>query len=92
MSTVENIQAQLDNGHFIAGVFIDLKKAFDTVDHNILTQNLEYYGVRGTLKDWCSSYLNSKKQYVSIKSYSSKTRKIIAGVPPGLCFRPISFP
>ena len=61
MSIVENIQAQIDNGHFVAGIFIDLKKVFDTVDHNILIQKLEYYGVRGIAKDF-SSYFNKRKQ------------------------------
>ena len=47
MSTVENIQTELDNGEFAAGVFIDLRKVFDKVDHRIRLQNLEHYGVRG---------------------------------------------
>ena len=74
--------AQLDNRiHFVASVFGNLKKAFDTVDHGILTQKLESYGVRGIPEDWISSYLNNIKQYVSTKNYYD-----------GLSFRFTSFP
>ena len=47
MSIIENIQTQLDEGKYCAGVFVDLKKASDTVDHNILLRKLDYYGIRG---------------------------------------------
>ena len=47
MSIVENIQTLVNNRKYSAGVFVDLSKAFDTVDHNILLKKLDYYGVRG---------------------------------------------
>ena len=46
MSIIENIQTQLDEGKYCAGVFVDFKKAFDTVDHNILIKKLDYYSIR----------------------------------------------
>ena len=52
MIIVERIQKQLDAGNYIVGVFADLKKAFNTVDHNILLEKLDYYGRRGVTKDW----------------------------------------
>ena len=52
LSIIENIQTDLDNGDFAEGVFNDLKTAFDTVDHDILLKNLEYYGMRGLSRDW----------------------------------------
>ena len=64
MTIVERIQKQLDAGNCTAGVFVDLKKAFDTVDHNILLENLDYYGMRGVAKDWFYSYLDNRKQYI----------------------------
>ena len=64
MSIVENIQTQLDNGEFAASVFTDLRKAFDTVDHRILIQKLEHYGVRGISKNWF-------RQFVSIDNHNS---------------------
>ena len=66
MSIVENIQTHLDDGKYSAAVFVDLKKAFDTVDHNILLKKLDYYGVRGIANEWFASYLNNRKQFVSI--------------------------
>ena len=52
MTIVERIQKQLDAVNYTAGVSVDLKKAFDTVDHNILLEKLDYYGIRGVAKDW----------------------------------------
>ena len=56
LSIIENIQTDLDNGNFSAGVLIDLKKAFDIVDHDILLKKLEYYGLRKLSRDLLQSY------------------------------------
>ena len=52
MELVENITTAMDNGKFTIGVFIDLKKAFDTVDHSILVTKLDHYGISGFAKQW----------------------------------------
>lgn len=63
MKTVEEITTAIDKNKFTIGVFIDLKKAFDTVDHSILISKLYTYGVRGVALDWLTSYLQQRKQY-----------------------------
>ena len=65
----ENIQSQLDQNKFCARVFVDLKKAFDTVDHEILLKKLSHYGIRGIANEWFCSYLTKRKQYVIIMQY-----------------------
>ena len=91
LSIIENIQTDLDNGDFAAGVFIDLKKAFDTADHDILLKKFEYYGVRGLLKDWFQSYLKNRKQFVSVNNSTSNTKEITTGVPQGSVLVPLLF-
>ena len=73
MSIIENIQTQLDDSKYVAGVFVDLKKAFDTVEHDILIDKLDPYGVRGVAKDWFISYLNGRRQFVVIENETSTT-------------------
>ena len=59
MTIVERIQKQLDAGNYTAGVLVNLKKTFDAVDHNIVLQKLDYYGIRGFAKDWFCSFLDN---------------------------------
>ena len=66
---------------FGCGEFIDLQKAFDTVNCPILLQKLQHYGVRGTALNWFSSYLTDRKQYVSVNGHTSDHLKIPCGVP-----------
>ena len=69
LSLTENIRDALDNNNFACGIFIDLRKAFDTVDHSILLNKLNHYGIRGKANDWFKSYLKTRKQYVSIRGF-----------------------
>ena len=62
---------------------MDLQKAFDTVDHEILLSKLDYYGIRGISNIWFKSYLSNRKQFVSINGYDSGLAKIKCGVLQG---------
>ena len=73
----------LDDNEFGAGVFVDMKKAFNTVDHEILVLKLEDYGIRSTAKYWFCSYLVNRKQFVSINNHNSTIQTIVTGVPQG---------
>ena len=66
ISLIENIEKAIDNKMFVCGVFVDLQKAFDTVDHNILLHKLSHYGIRDIASCWFSSYLSNRKQFVTI--------------------------
>ena len=63
---VEEISTSLDNKKYTLGVFIDLKKAFDTVNHSVLIEKLNHYGIRGVAENWIKSYLFGKKNSLSI--------------------------
>ena len=87
----ENIKESIDNGKYGCGVFIDLKKAFDTVNHKILLTKLEHYGIRGPILKWFESYLTDRKQSVFYKGKSSDILSITCGVPQGSVLGPLLF-
>ena len=79
----KNIHSIFDQGEYAAGVFGDLKRAFDSVNHTILLQKLEHHSIRGVTKKWFSSYLTKRRQFVAIDSFFSITKNISTGVPQG---------
>ena len=90
-SLTEKIKQTVDDGKFGCGIFIDLKKAFDTVNHGILLKKLEHFGVRGVPLDWFTSYLTNRKQYVSVHGNISETLEVGCGVPQGSVLGPLLF-
>lgn len=87
----KNIYECLDKNMPCLGVFIDLTKAFDTVDHNILLATLDDMGIRGTANELFRHYLTNRKQKVRIKNYLSSEETITCGVPQGTVLGPILF-
>ena len=91
INITETIRSALDNNKTVYGIFVDLQKAFDTVNHEILIEKLQHYGIRGKTNDWFKSYLTNRKQFVSINGYDSDVRLLRHGVPQGSVLGPLLF-
>ena len=82
-----NINEQKTN----LSVFLDLKKAFDTVDHDVLLSKLSAYGVTDLAHGWFTSYLTGREQYCYIEGKSSNKRLVQCGIPQGSCLGSLLF-
>ena len=80
INITENIRKALYDRSIGCGVFVDLQKAFDTVDHQILLAKVNRFGIRGATNDWLKSYLSNCNHYVSISGYESGLAAINCGV------------
>ena len=81
ISTIESIKSFIDTVNYIGGIFIDLQKTFDTVNHDILCDKLAYYGFRGISELLIKSFLSNREQYVSINGFESTKLDIKIGFP-----------
>jgi hypothetical protein len=89
----------MENKHQVVGLFLDLTKAYDVLNHHILLDKLDIYGIRGLANEWFHSYLSNRTQFVEITHVSKNTqrtltstpRKNFSGVPQGSILGPLLF-
>ena len=91
MQLIDNINNSFEKNNFTLGVFIDLSKAFDTVDHYILIIKLEQYGMQGNNIRSSDSYFSNRKEYIAYNNKSTSFRDITCGVPQGSILGPLLF-
>ena len=91
IQTCDKIIDTLSKKEHIIGIFLDLSKAFDTIDHNILIRKLSNYGIRGIILSWFKDYLSNRKQFVSYRSCNSFKSTLSCGVPQGSILGPLLF-
>ena len=88
---VDKVVSAVERNESTLGIFLHLSKAFDTIDHDILLNKLEYYGFRGIVLDWFKSYLKNRKQFVRYQACDSEYKNIKCGVPQGSILGPLLF-
>ena len=88
---VDQIRNSFENKQYTLGVFVDLSKAFDTVNHKILISKLENYGIRGKNLLWFISYLTNRTQFIKYNNLNTSFQKIVCGVLQGSVLGPLLF-
>jgi hypothetical protein len=88
---VEHVTMNLDEHADVSALFVDVAKAFDSVNHTILLHKLYKYGFRGVVANWLFSYLNGRMQYVEVDGCKSLLRMLRTGVPQGSILGPLFF-
>ena len=91
IATTEEIRHACDNGEYACVTYLDLKKAFDTVNHSILLEEMNHYGIKGIANTWFKSCFTERKQYTRIEDYHSMLQDIFYGVPQGSVLGPLTF-
>ena len=88
---MDEIYENLDKNNHVMGIFLDLRKAFDSVSHSILLDKLYAYGVRGPAHKWIQNYLSNRSQYVTVNGSYSSIQYMEHGVPQGSILGPQLF-
>ena len=91
MELPDKVLKDIDEQNISLAIFMDLSKAFDTLDHSILIKKLAHYGVNGTALEWFISYLTGRSQYVEIDGVSSSILTLSTGVPQCSILGPLLF-
>ena len=91
ITVMDKLMNAIENGEYVIGIFLDFSKAFDTVNHDILQEKLEHYGIRGCALSWFMSYLSNRPQYVTYNGTTSMSQTIKCGVPQGSLLGPLLF-
>lgn len=88
---VDYVNGNLNTNKIIITIFIDLKKAFDTINHSILIKRLENIGIRGRILEWFKNYLKQRSMIVRINGKNSEVREVSRGIPQGSILGPILY-
>ena len=91
LENIDRIVDILEKDRIPINIFLDLSKAFDTLDHELLLYKLSHYGIQGNALNLCRSYLTNRKQYVEYNGYKSEVLTIKTGVPQGSVLGPLFF-
>ncbi len=91
LDAIDRILVEIDKNDIPINIYLDLSKAFNTLDHTILLEKLNYYGINGVALELMESYLTNYTQYAQINDVKSDTLKMMTGVPQGSILGPLLF-